>query len=431
MISIRYKALAPMIFLAVVLLTLAGAAVYALAEILTINRSLASRYDEIEEVRKIEVAVSMLTYPHVAYLESYSAEPRTEAETLLADIDAQMRALRALGAVNAEERALLDYVHEQIVQVRVLSNAFFSTPASGHSFHMAVLHELSTYYLATLSVRLLEWHSAESRQVDELVHRAEDYANGFYVAAMFAGVLAAALFLLALWLHNRMLVRPLLDIGKSTAGIADGHLEQHVAVHSNDELGRLAQDINRMAESLQNTYKRLEQLANNDALTGLLNRRAFEQIAARELQAAQRYQRKLGIVTFDIDHFKFVNDTHGHAIGDEIIKFVAQRCVESLRAGDVCFRVGGEEFVLLIQEADAQGAVATAERCRRALEELAWSRGDLKVGVTASFGVACYPQDGESLDLLLKHSDLALYAAKHAGRNRVLRYQDLEQRAAG
>jgi diguanylate cyclase (GGDEF)-like protein len=408
-----------MALLAVVLCALIATGTATLAESMQLNRGLADRYQEIEEIRQIEVGVSTLAVPFLAYLENGAQEHRETSDHILKALHERVHDLLGMAAVNAEERDLLNYVEKELGEIHRHSNAFFDADVSDHHALMQALHEITREHFQALSDRLHEYHNDEIRQVDELVRASQRLQEIFQFAALAAGAVAALLFLLATWINNRLLVRPILSISQSAAGIADGRLEQHVAVVSNDELGQLSQDINRMAQSLQTMYRRLDQLAHTDQLTGLMNRRAFEQIADRELDAARRYGRNLGLVLVDIDHFKLINDTWGHAIGDEVLKFVARTCAAALRTSDSCFRIGGEEFVLLLQEAGDEQALAIAERCRRTLEDSPWADADHTLSITASFGVACFPRDGDSRDNLLKQADAALYLAKHGGRNRV------------
>lgn len=156
-----------------------------------------------------------------------------------------------------------------------------------------------------------------------------------------------------------------------------------------------------------------------DMLTGLLNRRAFLEWATRELRRAERYRDALSIVVLDVDHFKQINDRHGHATGDAVLAFVGRLLQKAVRSCDVVARWGGEEFVLALPSTPLQGAVLVAERARRTLEEASVraTNGSV-VPVTASFGVAqLHP--GETIDQLIDRADRAMYAAKSGGRNRV------------
>ena len=163
----------------------------------------------------------------------------------------------------------------------------------------------------------------------------------------------------------------------------------------------------------------LRRMATMDALTGVCNRGHFMERAGAELERARRYARPLGVVMLDVDHFKQINDRHGHAAGDEVLRAVTQACVHLVRQQDVVGRLGGEEFAVLMPETDAEAAALLAERLRSAVGALrvALPAGDL-LSLTASFGVSALAE-GDSVDTLLARADAGLYAAKRAGRNRV------------
>ena len=137
------------------------------------------------------------------------------------------------------------------------------------------------------------------------------------------------------------------------------------------------------------------------------------------MQAAQRFDRKLSLVIADIDHFKVVNDTYGHATGDVVIRELGAILKRLKRETDVVARFGGEEFCVLCEETDAPGALQLAERIRQELEATVFETELGKLKVTASLGVATYPQHAAERRALFSASDKALYAAKHGGRNRV------------
>ncbi len=172
---------------------------------------------------------------------------------------------------------------------------------------------------------------------------------------------------------------------------------------------------------LLEAHAKLEKLANTDELTGLANRRHFMEALQREIDRAQRYDRPLSLVLLDLDHFKGVNDTHGHAAGDDVLRETAAILRGVCRDVDEAARIGGEELALLLPETNAAGARVMAERVRRKLEQTDLRSPDgTTYHVTASLGVAALGLHADSPDRLLQASDEALYQAKHAGRNRVV-----------
>ena len=178
---------------------------------------------------------------------------------------------------------------------------------------------------------------------------------------------------------------------------------------------------NQLAAAMANAaaVKRLEQLATIDALTGCLNKRAFMEALDNKILAAERFQRKLSLVVTDLDHFKSINDTYGHASGDRVLRELGQILRGIKRETDIVGRFGGEEFCILCEETDTKGAIQLAERVREELGKmkLTTEMGDLQV--TASLGVATFPNHARTSEELFEVSDKALYFAKEHGRDRV------------
>ena len=166
--------------------------------------------------------------------------------------------------------------------------------------------------------------------------------------------------------------------------------------------------------------KELHRQATTDPLTKIFNRRYFFDLAQQELERSQRYSRPLSIIIFDIDLFKNVNDTYGHAVGDEVLCHLSVLYGKSLRENDLFARYGGEEFVILLPETDLAQARQMAERMRKDCAETPLDVGLATVNLTISFGVASLDAENLLLDELLLHADKALYRAKNAGRNKVV-----------
>jgi diguanylate cyclase (GGDEF)-like protein len=175
----------------------------------------------------------------------------------------------------------------------------------------------------------------------------------------------------------------------------------------------------RLAHELRQEKARAEALAQTDFLTGLDNRRAFYEQGERLLRGLELSGRPAAVVMFDIDHFKTINDRYGHAGGDIAIRGVADIIRASLRAGDLAARLGGEEFALLLPDADVEAAVAAAERVRVATESMLIEHEGARFDFTISAGVAAM-HAGNTLDGWIAHADAALYRAKQSGRNRVV-----------
>ncbi len=178
----------------------------------------------------------------------------------------------------------------------------------------------------------------------------------------------------------------------------------------------------RIGERIINLERRILQLANTDTLTGLLNRRAFMERMEQEMSRAQREKKPLSLIFADIDHFKRVNDTYGHQVGDLVLQRFTDQLKTSARPYDFLGRYGGEEFLVCLPRADGLQAASVAERMRGQIEDMEIMLPDdaRSIRITASFGTAsCSIEPGGNVDLLIKKADDALYRAKEEGRNRV------------
>ena len=209
------------------------------------------------------------------------------------------------------------------------------------------------------------------------------------------------------------------DIEAMNAGALDYLVKGEISSHT------LERSL-RYALKLAETLEALRRLATRDQLTGLLNRREFDRIIAEEEERARRFGHPFSLVLMDIDHFKRVNDTHGHQVGDKVLVELARRLAEGLRDVDRAVRFGGEEFALVVMQADRAAATEAAQRARTAVERAPFVISpELALRITISAGVAELPADVAAGAGLVAAADKALYAAKARGRNRVVAFNEL------
>ncbi|MCC7535510.1 MAG: diguanylate cyclase [Deltaproteobacteria bacterium] len=238
---------------------------------------------------------------------------------------------------------------------------------------------------------------------------------------------------------QRMVGRRIGRLGVTASSLRRGRMDVRAPIEGRDEITEVSEAFNRMAESLQaytsdleravadrtaalsEANRRLAQLATTDPLTGLANRRAFDERASRDLELARRRDRAFAVVVLDVDRFKSINDRFGHPAGDVVLKEISTALAEGARGTDIIARVGGEEFAVAMPDTPAHEAAHAAERMRDTIERTvrAGASPSLHV-VTASFGVAAYPDHGETLSDLVAAADRALYTAKQSGRNVVV-----------
>lgn len=217
-----------------------------------------------------------------------------------------------------------------------------------------------------------------------------------------------------------LLVVPLMIEGRVAAVVGLGRADEP-DLHT-DDLWRMARLASQAAIALDRAYlhQELAKLATTDGLTGLYNRRYFEQSLHREFQRAKRYGTKLSLLLFDVDHFKHFNDHNGHPTGDKLLREVAGIIQGAVRQVDVAARYGGEEFVVILPETDLSAALSVAERIRRGVGALqVEGAASQPLGrLSLSGGAASFPVPAKTAEELVQMADAALYEAKHGGRDR-------------
>ncbi len=233
-------------------------------------------------------------------------------------------------------------------------------------------------------------------------------------------IIVAVVSLLGFLMLKRIVLSPLKEIGVGIASVASGKLDHRVVVTSEDEIGRLAQSFNQMGKDLMESNNTIQNLAYKDALTGLPNRRLLLDRLSLSVARCRRENLLGALLYLDIDHFKDINDTLGHGMGDKILITVSRYFQDHLRATDTVARLGGDEFVILL--ADGHGEILlefhqVAEKLRQQISEPMKVDGHT-LRITVSIGLHLFPESGETLDDIIRKADTALYHAKDKGRNR-------------
>ncbi len=218
----------------------------------------------------------------------------------------------------------------------------------------------------------------------------------------------------------RSLIIVPLKLGKTIKGIMSTQ-SYSADAYSQEDKETLELLASHAVIALENStlFSEVQELAITDSLTKVNNRRRFFDLAEQEFERSRRYNRPLSLIMLDIDHFKRVNDTYGHAAGDTVLERLAQLCQKSLREVDVFARYGGEEFVILLPETTSQEALLTAERIRQLVARTPIEIASDSLTITISFGIVELDKSCKNVEELLDRSDQAMYASKRNGRNRV------------
>lgn len=366
---------------------------------------------------------------------------------------------------NTVVQSLLEY--RIIYQARIIDDLGQQLASAGHSKTSDLFDALSeNLFGKKLVIRRALEHQGSGQVVGELEITIDTHlvAQQFFqrsawviVGGLIRNILLAAALL---FIFHKTLSKPVLALISQVAALDPSKPQPslHVPVsHESTELGKLSDQLNHLLSvlndsqtaqkkteselrthkatlektvaertaELQQANSELEKLATTDSLTSVWNRRAFNQQAGKELERSKRHSRDTTVVMMDIDLFKSVNDTYGHATGDQILKRFAAEVGAHIRFGDIFGRVGGEEFAIMLHDVDKVAAMALAERIRvsvQTMDTLYEENGqkDKLPVITVSMGLVSTGQlQSYNLENLMQHADQALYEAKKAGRNRV------------
>lgn len=344
-------------------------------------------------------------------------EYRSKADYIWSGIEKSVFVINRAELTEKKDRVYNDYYKTyRPFQNEVLQKAMNGSATSSDAARLA---DLSVKAFDSIFELIREVNREAARSVDALESRAEEQLE----RAMLQFFLAVGFALFTLVYFRVRLFAPLERIIGSLKSIVDGRpvipLEEELK--RKDEIGLLTQGVKMLYTSLKETQKlkaQNEKLATQDCLTGLYNRQMLEQEVVKLIAHAERYEESLAMILFDLDHFKKVNDTWGHPIGDEVLIQTAQTVKKVIRSADHFFRIGGEEFLVLMPHTNIIEAESAAEKIRVAMET---ARHPIAGHVTASLGVSGKKAEEDFLSWY-KRTDEMLYRAKKLGRNRVVCY---------
>ena len=236
------------------------------------------------------------------------------------------------------------------------------------------------------------------------------------------------------WRMGRQITEPILLLSRAVGRIGEGHFAERVTADGTGEFGILQRGVNQMAGKLQSAHEHMQERidqatarliyqAAHDSLTGLVNRREFEIRLDRAVLASQQHGRTHALCYMDLDQFKIINDTCGHAAGDEMLCQLALLLKALMRERDTLARLGGDEFALLLENCDLEDALKVADQCRTAVQRYHFKWDNRIFAVGASIGLVMIDQDAGTAANLLSAADAACYVAKDRGRNQIHIYE--------
>ena len=221
-----------------------------------------------------------------------------------------------------------------------------------------------------------------------------------------------------------MVAAPIINLNQILGIIVLGGSSQDSFNQSNIEIVSNFATQSGIAIKNAKLFSEVKKMAVTDGLTGLYNRRYFFELAEKEFERYKRYGNDITAMMFDLDDFKFLNDTYGHHVGDEVLRIVSQKCKDIVRQNDITGRYGGEEFAVLLVETGALDAYAVAERFRKsiAIRPVKIDNGK-EVSITVSIGLSSVNDNVRDIDHLMQRADKALYKAKNSGKNCIRVYE--------
>lgn len=274
---------------------------------------------------------------------------------------------------------------------------------------------------------IAEFHRGSMQDLQKRLNFARSVADQAYSAVFVAIMIGLGVLIVVGFVVGSSVLQPIAELQRAAQSLGTKDFSHRVRLrNTSDELGQLGRAFNIATATLQRLYGELEQRSTHDGLTGAFNRAAFDERLSAECMSAERHQRSLSLLMVDIDFFKRVNDNYGHQTGDQVLQTLVGLLNKTIRPGDILARYGGEEFIIILPEADEDGAMAMAERVRRTVEGYAFICPNGKnIGVTVSVGCANRRTFAMASEDLVKAADAALYRAKKAGRNRVVSATEL------
>ena len=296
-----------------------------------------------------------------------------------------------------------------------------------------ILQELKSHRLQQwqgLQLYTLVAINADSRQVGSIVIVASIYA---FIYQMLLEILILALIvaasILVTYKYRAILrdsiLKPIAQLNSLTSEIIETkNLRTKIPVYSQDEIGELTKNFNSMLGDLDKTNSELNQQkdslaykAHHDELTGLPNRALFNDRLDQAITKARRHKEEIALFFIDLDHFKQINDTLGHEMGDDVLKFFAKRLNDSVRTEDTIARIGGDEFMVIMESLHTPEAISVVANKIVSIVKEPIILGEQTLHLGTSIGISVYPHNGETSEVLLKNADIAMYKAKDEGRD--------------
>lgn len=372
---------------------------------------------ELPGVSQLKSILLIAQMPPNDYLVSGNAAEQNSFNNIVGQIDDQLFQLNTAPFGSREERLRMDQIRQHWAEAKALAQRIFAIAEAKYDPRAeALMKEFDAHINKCVSAT----NQIEHFAYQEIKEEQQRIANNLrYFLATLAGTLLVGLVLAILggMVMLRSVIPPLKKLNQGAKQISRGNFKPLEFPHRN-EFTQVFDTFNAMAANLAQNQAELKDLAMRDGLTGLLNRREFQRLLEQEIDRARRANSQVSVILLDIDHFKKINDSFGHQVGDQVLRQISTLLTEQIRTMDHLARYGGEEFVIITPEA-TRTAERIAERIRTAVAastHLDHHQGPFQI--TISLGIATCPNHAADHDALIRKADEALYRAKQSGRNR-------------
>ena len=401
---------------------LTTANLYALQHTLrTFDHAVAHAHTSVPFAR-LRAALSAVELPANDVMTGDPPEAKARLAGVLADVDPMFEALFRAGALHEEEKASLRTAATEWTNAEAVASSAMAVPIDDSERRALAMREFSVHLRAAIAL-VADVERVVLDQTATLVVRARQLQQLTLGLALFVVAIALGGAWLAVWRVSKGLLRPIHRLHQGALRLGSGDLSHRVRLERGDELGELGEAFDAMAQRLEENGRQLAHQALHDSLTGLANRALLLDRTAHALARLGRAQVAIALVVIDLDEFKTVNDSLGHAAGDEVLRRTAHRLEGCVRPSDTVARLGGDEFAVLLEDVttEAEG-VAPADRLREAVAEPMTISGR-DIALSGSIGVAL-SWGSEQAEDVLRNADLAMYRSKHAGKNRWTLFED-------
>ncbi|MFQ5735761.1 MAG: diguanylate cyclase [Thermodesulfobacteriota bacterium] len=383
---------------------------------------------------ELQLSMDRVVMPPNDYLITGDPAERQRFDELVAEVE---RGFDALGEDNGKHIKAVKGLFEELKGKA--AEIFAIRKPVGNARGVALMREMDQMSHRIIAGHIEKYAIENREKIAREIASVDAVRKRVNTLILVGGTASVVIMLLVVRYLAGSILRPIFIFREGAHIIGGGNLDYRIDLKDGLEMNMLADEFNRMAARLRESYRGLEvkveertqelnelnvklkELAITDGLTDVYNHRHFFELLDAEIKRAARYNHPFSLVMADIDHFKAYNDHNGHPEGDKVLKGVAACFTDGVREQDIVARYGGEEFTLILPETGKSEAIVVAERIRKLVQDAPFPNRESQPGgrLTASFGVAAYPVDAVDARGLMEAADNALYEAKRAGRNRV------------